>query len=126
MLSVMMVILLFSCTGNPEVTTKELQNHIKYLSSDSLRGRLTGSSGDSMAAEYIKNELTAYGLVPLAVDGFQRFKVISRLVAGTGNALSFDGKSFTPEKDFMPFAFSSNSGLYIQDGSVETWGDNKC
>ena len=108
-----MVVILFlvSCTGNKEVTTKELQDEIKYLSSDSLNGRLTGSSGDSLAAEYIKEKLASYGMVSLSGDGFQRFKVTNKVLPGKGNALSIDGISYTPEKDFIPLAFSSNSSL---------------
>lgn len=110
-LPVLAVILLFSCSGNREVTVKELQEHIKYLSSDSLKGRLTGSQGDSLAAEYIKARLVSYGLVPLTGDGLQRFKVTKRVIPGKSNSLSVNGTEYAIEKDFMPFAFSSNSGL---------------
>lgn len=110
-LPVLVILFLLSCTGNRDVTTKELQDEIKYLSSDSLKGRLTGSPGDSLAAEFIKNELTSYGMIPLSGDGFQRFKVTKRVLPGKGNALSINGISYTPDKDFMPLAFSSNSSL---------------
>jgi aminopeptidase YwaD len=110
-LSVAILFSLFSCTGNREVTTKELKEEIKYLSSDSLKGRLTGSSGDSLAAQYINNKLTSYGLVPLSGDGFQRFKVTKRILSGKDNSLSVNGINYTQDKDFMPLAFSSNSGL---------------
>ncbi len=56
-----------------EVTIEELGDHIKYLSSDTLKGRETGSAGDSLAAEYIRDELASCGFVPLSGDGFQRF-----------------------------------------------------
>jgi len=98
-----------SCKQRQKITEGELQDHIKYLSSDSLNGRLTGSAGDSLAAVYIRNELASYGLIPLSGDGFQRFKVTSRLTAGKNNSLSINGRSFTSEKDFMPFSFSSGS-----------------
>ena len=108
---VLIILFLFSCNGNREVTIKELQGHIKYLSSDSLKGRLTGSPGDSLAAEYIKNKLISYGLIPLSGDGLQRFKVTKRVLAGKSNSLSVNGINYTPDKDFMPFAFSSNAGM---------------
>ena len=107
----MVILFLISCSGNREVTTKELQNEIKYLSSDSLKGRLTGSPGDSLAAEYIKTELASYGFIPLSGDGLQRFKVTKRVLPGKDNSLSVNGINYTPEKDFVPLAFSSNSGL---------------
>ncbi|MCJ7447873.1 MAG: M28 family peptidase [Bacteroidales bacterium] len=110
-LPVMVFLIFLSCTSKQEVTVKELHDHIEYLSSDSLKGRLAGSSGDSLAAEYIKHELLSYGFIPLPGDGLQRFSVTSRLVAGKENIMTLDGANLIPEKDFMPFAFSSNSGL---------------
>ncbi len=106
-----MFLLMISCKSNREVTVKELQDHIKYLSSDSLKGRQTGSEGDSLAAAYIKGELSSYGFEPFSGDGFQRFSVTSGLVAGEKNSLKIDGKVYTQDKDFMPLAFSSNSEL---------------
>ena len=35
---------------NPEITTNELKQHVSFLASDSLKGRLTGSEGDSISA----------------------------------------------------------------------------
>lgn len=102
---------LLSCSGNREVTINELQGHIKYLSSDSLRGRLTGSPGDSLAAVYIKNKLSSYGFIPLTDDGFQRYKVTRKLVPGPDNALAINGTNYVAGTDFMPFEFSSNSAL---------------
>lgn len=125
--------LISSCRHRKEVTTDELRDHIKYLSSDSLKGRLTGSPGDSLAAEYIRNEFKSYGLIPLSGDGFQRFHVTSRLVPGENNSLFINGKSFTSGEDFMPFAFSSGSaeeseiifagyGFSINEDSLK-WND---
>ncbi len=108
---ILFTFLIFSCNGNSQVTVKELQGHIKYLSSDALVGRLTGSPGDSMAAVYIKDKLTSYGLKPLSGDGFQRYKVTKRVVAGKSNSLSVNGTEYKIDKDFMPFSFSSNTGL---------------
>jgi hypothetical protein len=110
-LPVIFFVFMLSCNTERKVTVNELQDHIKYLSSDSLKGRLTGSAGDSLAAEYIKNELASFGFKPFSGDGFQRFKVTSKLVAGPENSLSVGEKTFASEKDFMPFAFSSTSGL---------------
>lgn len=127
----------YSCdrTKNPDVTTSELLGHIKYLSSDSLKGRLTGSVGDSLAAEYIKNQLASYGMTPLTGDGLQRFKVTRRIKAGKENAIIINGQNYTPEKDFMPMAFSSNSGMVAElvfagygfniNGDSLKWNDYK-
>jgi aminopeptidase YwaD len=132
-----LALITFSCnrTKIPDVTTDELINHIKYLTSDSLKGRLTGSTGDSLAAEYIKGELASYGFTPLTGDGLQRFKVTKRVVAGKDNALIINGINYMPEKDFMPLAFSSNSSLEAEvvfagygfniNGDSLKWNDYK-
>src|SRR5664279_3014214 len=105
---------ILSCNVNSQVTVQKLQGHIKYLSSDALVGRLTGSPGDSLAALYIRDKLISYGFKPLAGDGFQRYKVTKRVVAGKSNFLSIAGSDYANNKDFMPFAFSSNTGLESQ------------
>ena len=108
---ILITLFIFSSNGNSQVTVKELQEHIKYLSSDSLKGRLTGTPGDSLSAEYIKGKLLSYGLIPLSGDGLQRYKVTKRVVAGKSNSLSVNGVAYTLDKDFMPLAFSSNTGI---------------
>lgn len=111
-LLLLFAVLLVSCnTRKIDVTAGELLRHIKYLSSDSLKGRLTGSRGDSLAAEYIKGELASYGLIPLSGDGLERFKVTEKVLAGKENSFSVNGKTYTPETDFTPVAFSENGSL---------------
>ena len=96
---------------NPQITEGELIGHIKYLSSDSLKGRLTGTVSDSLAAEYVRNDLASCGLIPLEGNGFQRFKVLNRLIAGSNNQLEFRGTEYKAGEDFMPLSFSENSRL---------------
>jgi uncharacterized protein YciI len=114
LLPLILIILLFACRGYRKVTVEELEKHIKYLSSDSLKGRLTGSAGDSLAALYIRDELASYGFKNLTGDGYQRFKVTSKLVSGPENSLSVNETNFTSGKDFMPLSISSNSGLIAE------------
>ena len=111
LLPVIGILVLFSCTSNREVTVSELKEHVVYLSSDSLKGRLTGSPGDSLAAGYIREELTSFGLKPLSGDGLQRFEVTKRILPGKNNGLIINGTSFTSDKDFMPLSFSSNGNV---------------
>jgi aminopeptidase YwaD len=135
--ALIITIFCFSCSRslNPSVTTKELETHIKYLSSDELKGRLTGSEGDSLAAVYIKKVLSLYKLTPLSGDGLQRFKVTDKVVYGKNNSLTINGTSYSPENDFAPVAFSENGtlkaevvfagyGFSISNDSVQ-WDDYK-
>lgn len=93
-----------------DITPGDLRKHIKYLSSSSLQGRLTGSQGDSLSAIYIRSKLESYGLIPLREDGFQSFRVNKRIVSGKGNRLSVNGKKIT-DNEFMPLSFSSDDSL---------------
>jgi aminopeptidase YwaD len=106
----LLALILISCsgTGKKAVTTSELTDHIKYLSSDSLKGRMTGSAGDSLAASYIRNRLSSYGFVPLSGDGFQRFKVTDKVIPGPNNSMKINNISFKSGEDFLPFSFSEN------------------
>lgn len=94
-----------------EITENEMRQHIQYLASDRLEGRMTGSAGDSLAAVYIRKILKRYGLIPLAGDGFQRFSVIVSAEAGSQNTLKTGNISFVPGKDFLPASFSSSGSL---------------
>lgn len=125
----------YSC-NNPvtrEVTPAELQDHIKFLSSDSLKGRQTGTAGDSLAAYYIKDQLSRAGLKPLSGDGFQRYQVADKVIAGDKNFLSVDGQKFDSSDSLMPFSFSGSSeleaevifagyGFSIKNDSIQ-WSD---
>jgi hypothetical protein len=110
-LPILLLLFIFSISGSGQVSVQELQQHIKYLSSDALLGRLTGSPGDSLAAVYVKGNLLSYGLIPLSGDGFQRYKVTKKVVAGKASSLSVNNVNYALEKDFMPLAFSSDSQL---------------
>jgi hypothetical protein len=96
---------------SPEVTVDELKTHVSYLASDALKGRRTGTEGDSLAAEYIRKELKEIGLVPLRNKGFQRFRVTDKIVSGPANSLNLNGKSLVLNTDFAPFAFSQNDSF---------------
>lgn len=95
----------------PEITVDELKKHISYLASDALKGRRTGQEGDSLAAEYIRNELKRIGLTPQYDKGFQRFRVTDKIINGPGNVMIANGNSLMPEVDFAPFAFSQNASF---------------
>lgn len=107
----LLLTILPSCNRYQRVTQYELRNHIRYLASDSLKGRLTGSTGDSLAAEYIREDLLSNGLVPLNDDGWQSFSITKKVTPGKGNRLRIDGFGYISGRDFMPLPFSSNDSL---------------
>ena len=60
----------------PAVNAREIDAHLRFLSSDLLEGRAPATRGGRLAAEYIASQLRAYGVEP-AADGsyFQRVPI---------------------------------------------------
>ena len=46
----------------------KLKQHIQFLASDALEGRLTGSAGEKISADYIEKEFKAAGLQPVQME----------------------------------------------------------
>ncbi|MEZ4853338.1 M20/M25/M40 family metallo-hydrolase [Flavobacterium sp.] len=62
------------------VNNNYLKNHISYLSSDELEGRLTGSKGEKKASKYLAKEFKKLGLKPYNKNSFlQEFDYKIRL-----------------------------------------------
>lgn len=100
-------------SDNPEITIDELQAHIKYLASDELEGRLAGSEGGKLAAEYLKSEFEKYGLLPFYEGSyFQPFDFIQTIELGENNSLtiSYNDYEISPmlEEEFIVTAFSGS------------------
>lgn len=109
LLGLLAIFLLDSChVENPDITTLELDNHIHYLASDSLKGRYPGTEESEVAADYIKNEFVKGGLALLGDHGFQKFEVVTAITAGENNAMSFDETEGVLNTDFAPFAYTKN------------------
>lgn len=94
---------------NPAITVSDLRKNIEYLASDSLKGRKSGEAGDLLAAQFIRDKFKTAGLELLYSGGFQKFGLVTSAQLGEGNQLLVNGESFEAGKDFLPFAFSSNS-----------------
>ncbi len=88
--------------------------HIRYLASDELEGRMTGSQGNEKAACYIAGQFKKAGLAPLGDTGtyFQNFSFPAGVGPGGSNSLELilNGKEEKLEinRDFFPLGFSSN------------------
>ena len=99
-----------------EISVEDLRTEVRYLASDALDGRMTGSKGAEMAADYIAAELRRAGLKSLGKDGsfFENFEFNSgvRVVTNQNDfIISTSGKALPPfavEKDFRPLSFTAN------------------
>ncbi|MEW6747302.1 MAG: M28 family peptidase [Planctomycetota bacterium] len=63
--------------SSSEVTARELLDHVRFLASDELEGRLAGSPGALVAGDYIGIEFARLGLKPVGDGGsyFQCFSI---------------------------------------------------
>ena len=96
---------------NADITVEELQQHVGYLASDGLGGRLPGTGGDKLSQAYIAEEYQKAGLELIADNGLQFFEVVTSVKAGENNSLEYDKISAVVSEDFIPLSFSKNSSL---------------
>lgn len=94
------------------ITPQDLRLHVRYLASQALEGRLTGSRGERLATAYVSSVFQSLGLTPAGDDGawFQGFEFTSGVSMQTGNALSLNsGDEPIPlevDRDWRPLAMS--------------------
>lgn len=100
--------------ANPEITAAEIKAHIRYLASDELQGRRSGSPGNDLASSYIAARFRAAGLKPLG-DGasyYQKFPVFVGAKLGKENRLWTRTEKGTETldlgQDYMPLIFTGN------------------
>ena len=79
------------------ITAEAVLEHIKFLSSDELKGRGDGSPELEIAADYVAKQFKAAGLQPGGTDSewFQPFRLDAGLTVGKGNTLSLSVKGKT-------------------------------
>lgn len=104
--------------SNAEITAADLRTHIKYLASDELEGRASGSGGNRKAALYVAHELERYGISPAGVNGtyFQPFSFISTVKLGPSNSFHLAGgglgdRELVLNTDYRPLGFSSSGSV---------------
>lgn len=84
-----------------------LQSHIGYLADDKLEGRRTGTKGEEMAVEYVRQQFSANGLQPRGTESFlQTFIVNDGKSIAEVTAFNINGEALSSAKDFFPFPYS--------------------
>jgi len=90
-------------------------SHVKFLASDKLKGRGTGTPELEQAADYIARQFKEAGLQPVAGSYFQRFPVTTEAKLGRKNRLTLalpgNKLSLKFNQDFVPLNMSG-SGDY--------------
>lgn len=76
---------------NLPCSPEQYQASVEYLSSDELEGRMSGTKGCEMAAQYIANLFLDSGLETAGDDSsyMQRFEFTNGVELGSGNAMSW-------------------------------------
>lgn len=97
-----------------------IQKDVKYLASDALEGRLTGSKGATEAARYIAREFARLGLKPVTTTAgrngsesryLQQFPYVAGVSLGKNNALVFGKEKLNVDTDWLPLGFSSSANV---------------
>ena len=97
-------------TELPNLVTN-LQQHLQILASDSLQGRRTGTIGEQLAANYIKNQYSSIGILPKGDNGsyFQTFDVNEGKQFENFSTFYINDVSLQPYKDYFPLNNSGNA-----------------
>src|SRR3954469_16471084 len=101
-------------TGGEELDAQRYLAHIKFLASENMRGRATGSPELEKCAAYIARQFKADGLQPFDGKSYlQPFPVTTNAQLGPGNRFEYSDAGRTTalkfEEDFIPFNFSSKA-----------------
>lgn len=106
----------------PEIELEEIKAKVSYLASDELEGRMTGSEGIRLAADYISNIFLENGLEPIGDDYWNEFEFTSSVnIDANKNSMKYGGNSFTLFSEYVPHA-SSTSGSYSAEVAFVNYG----
>ena len=109
------------------ITEAELRTHLTVLASDAYEGRETGMKGEKMAAAYILDQFSSYGIPPvqnaeehgMMADGYrQQFPVVLSKTGGL--KLNIDGRERTFLEDYFYFSENLKHGVDAAEVMVIT------
>ncbi len=99
---------------NADITAADMRQHVTYLASDELEGRMTGTKGEQLATAYVADVLQNSGILPFGDKDtwFENFDFTAGVSLGEGNSLRFHDKALTGDsafelnKDWRPLSIS--------------------
>ena len=104
-------------TTATDITVEDFRQHIGYLASDELQGRLTGTPGARAATAYAAKAFESFGLLPAGDNGtyFQEFNFTAGVDLGENNKLSVTGLDGVGDPkindEWRPISFSKNGEI---------------
>lgn len=97
-------------TTQADITPEDMRQHVTYLASDALDGRLTGTEGEKLATQYVADVFKDIGLQPYGdEDWFEPFEFTAGVALGDKNELTLtggDSSALVADKDWRPLSFS--------------------
>ena len=128
-LSFAAISLLVASPGAQTSTASRTKTHVQTFASDKFEGRLTGSSGEKLAADYLIAELKRIGAKPL--PGMTDFRMPFTFTAGSkdggskitiadpkGDSLNFDGNANILALSFSDTAQATGAVVFAGYGLV--------
>lgn len=89
--------------------SQKIYDDMKFLASDELEGRRTGTKGGDKAGDYISEQFKKSGLKAFKNNSYnQQFKVVTSLSKGKKNSLNINNLDIK-ESDFTPLNFSEST-----------------
>ena len=118
---------------NPEITAEELSEHVYHLASDEFKGRMTGTDGDRLSAEYIEQQFRRMGMIIPDDPAIGSFSLTLGVELDSSSKLQQGGDYYKLGIDFVPLAMSETAkaegevvvagyGFILEQGSPE-WDD---
>lgn len=103
------------------VTAAQMRDYLYFVASDAMEGRDTPSRGLDVTAEFLKMNLSRWGLIPAGDNGsfFQKIELRTESVDAAANSLQIGGETFKLNDDFLRVAGNRNvtAGLvFAKDG----------
>jgi len=111
-LSIGIVLGLCCCAATTETGADEYLGYVKFLASENMRGRATGSPELEKAAEFLREQFRVLHLKPIEHDSYyQDFEVTTSAKLGPDNQVSYTlgdrKKSIKFQRDFVPLNLST-------------------
>ncbi len=95
-----------------DIVAEDIRRHVAYLASGALRGRLAGTEGERLAAEYVAERFAFFGLEPAGVSGtyFDEYEFAAAASLGSANrfAVTREGapREYLVDVQWRPVAYS--------------------
>lgn len=102
-------LLLIFAAGALAQQPDRIQQDVKYLASEALEGRRTGTKGATEAARYIAAEFKRLKLKSFTSGYLQKFPYVAGVTLGKTNALAVGNDQLEPGTDWLPLGFSSSA-----------------